>query len=79
MTSARRAISDGKSSLCNLARSARQDVYVVGLEYTAKIGLVRRSGAQPLERRLLVAESFKAAPANCELACSISAAFNSSP
>ena len=32
---------------------------VVGLENAAKIGLVRGAGAQPLDRCLLVAKSFK--------------------
>jgi hypothetical protein len=34
-------------------------VNVVGLKNTAKVGLVRGACAQPLDRRLLVAESFK--------------------
>jgi hypothetical protein len=35
------------------------DVNIVGLKNTAKVGLVRGAGAQPLDRRLLVAEGFK--------------------
>ena len=35
------------------------DVDVVGLKNAAKVGLVRRARAQPLDRRLLVAEGFK--------------------
>jgi hypothetical protein len=34
-------------------------VNVVGLKNTTKIGLVRGAGTQPLDRRLLVAESFE--------------------
>ena len=32
---------------------------VVGLKNAAKVGLVRGTGTQPLDRRLLVAEGFK--------------------
>ena len=35
------------------------DVDVVGLQDAAEVGLVRRARAQPLDRRLLVAEGFK--------------------
>ena len=35
------------------------DVDVVGLKDAAEVGLVRRARAQPLDRRLLVAEGFQ--------------------
>src|ERR1700680_454376 len=41
------------------AHAARDEVNVVGLKNTTKVGLVRGAGAQPLDRRLLVAERFE--------------------
>ncbi len=45
--------------LRDLARRADGDVDVVGLKDAAQVGLVRCARAQPLDRRLLVAEGFK--------------------
>ena len=45
--------------LRDLARRADGDVDVVGLKNAAQVGLVRGARAQPLDRRLLVAEGFK--------------------
>ena len=69
--------------------AADGDMDVVGLEDAAQVGLVRRARAQPLERRLLVAEGFKEGERElrgverllreAEMASSISTAFNSSP
>src|SRR6266851_10314034 len=42
-----------------MSHTASSDVNVVGLKNTTKVGLVRGPGAQPLDRRLLIAESFE--------------------
>ena len=54
-----RAGLQGGQRLRHLPGAAGQDMDVVGLENTAKIGLVRRPGTQALERGLLVAEGFE--------------------
>src|ERR1700675_2535903 len=48
-----------RQRLCDLSGVARDEVNVVGLKNTTKVGLVRGAGTQPLDRRLLVAESFE--------------------
>ena len=55
----RGALLQRRQRLRDLSRVACGDVNVVGLKNAAKVGLVRRAGAQPLDRRLLVAESFE--------------------
>ena len=55
----RGAVFESLERFCYIAGAARQDVDIVGLEDSAKVGLVRRACAQALNRRLLVAESFK--------------------
>jgi hypothetical protein len=68
-----------------LARGAGGDVDVVGLQYAAKVGLVRYTGAQALESGVLIPKCFKELEgkllpvkgfsASSEMACSISTAF----
>ena len=55
----RGAVLQRRQRLRDLSRVACGDVNVVGLKNAAKVGLVRGAGAQPLDRRLLVAESFE--------------------
>jgi len=50
------AVAKGCQGRCDIARRAGREVDVVGLQDAADIGLVRCAGAQPLDRRVLVAE-----------------------